>query len=256
MPLIRARWGARKRLSAAARLLGVAEARGPAIDYAQLSRYLRALSVPSRLELLRALRTPRPAADIDVRPFRRDAGRNPERSLSRQTVEAHLRKLEALGLVRTRADGPGGRAAYVLDHARLFLVVEELRQLSLIPVAGSMTASDQASAGSAGEPALEGPALVLAGGPLEGTAFPLQGQGPWVIGRAGGAAVPLLYDPFVSKENARVRREGRRYLVRDLPGSRNGTRLNWRPLPKGAEALLRPGDTIGVGRSLLLFREG
>lgn len=255
MGALRHLFGARNRLSPSLPYTIMREARGPAIDYAQLSRYLRALSVPSRLELLRALRTPRPAADIDVRPFRRDAGRNPERSLSRQTVEAHLRKLEALGLVRARADGPGGRAEYVLDHARLFLVVEELRQLSLIPVAGSMTARDQ-TGGRAEEPALEGPALVLAGGPLEGTAFPLRGEGPWVIGRAGGAAVPLLYDPFVSKENARVHREGRRYLVRDLPGSRNGTRLNWRPLPKGGEALLRPGDTIGVGRSLLLFREG
>lgn len=45
-------------------------------------------------------------------------------------------------------------------------------------------------------------------------------------------------------------------MLRDLPGSHNGTRVNWRRLAAGEDVLLRPGDAAGVGRSVLIFRQG
>lgn len=66
-------------------------------------------------------------------------------------------------------------------------------------------------------------------------------------------AVCLDYDPYVSLENAAVARAGDGFDVSDLPQSKNGTAVNWEVLPKGGRRELRPGDLIGVGRSLLLF---
>jgi hypothetical protein len=231
-------------------------------DYAKLGAYLRALAVPNRLELLRKLQLPHAVADITLAPARADRERSPTRPLSRQAIEAHLRKLELLGLVRGRAAERDGRAVteYVVDHARLFLVVEELRRLSLIRGVQTMTAAaDAHSVARFGEdagPMPPGPALVLASGPLEGSVFALAGAGPWVVGREKGLSVPLPYDPFVSKENTRVWREGGRFFAQALPGARNGTRVNWRALAPDEVAPLGPGDALGVGRSLLFLRGG
>lgn len=231
------------------------------VDYARLSMYLRALAEPNRLELLRKLQLPHAVPDIRLSPARADRERSPDRPLSRQAVESHLRKLEALGLVRGRAAERDGRGVteYVVDQARLFLVVEELKRLSLLrTVQGSMTAAAEARTMTGQEaPAMpKGPALVLASGPLEGSCFALAGMGPWVVGRDKGADVSIPYDPFVSKANTRVWREGSRFFAQTLPEARNGTRVNWRRLADGESAALEPGDALGVGRTLLFLRGG
>ena len=93
-------------------------------------------------------------------------------------------------------------------------------------------------------------------GVYEGKAFALDRasaqDGRWVIGRKRGLAVALDYDPFVSTENAATTHQGGRYAVTDL-GSKNGTSVNWTPLPSGGSRVLKPGEVIGVGRSLLSF---
>lgn len=230
---------------------------GGSLDTAKLSSYLKALSVPSRLDLLRKLQQPHALGDIRLAPSRKDRDRNPARALSRQAVEEHLQKLEELGLVHARTSEREGRVVteYVVNQAKLFVVVEELRRLSLLrPVHLSATAAGQAGPRSRDLPELPaGPALVLAGGPLEGTAFPLVGSGPWVVGREKDASVPLPFDPFVSKANAKVWREGDGFLVQALP-AKNGTRVNWQPLAEGEVRPLRPADTLGVGRTVMLLR--
>jgi pSer/pThr/pTyr-binding forkhead associated (FHA) protein len=101
---------------------------------------------------------------------------------------------------------------------------------------------------------------VLVHGVHEGHVFPLRappaagGRG-WIVGRAKDAAVSLDYDPYVSIENSEILRVGRQFRILDLRTSKNGTLLNWKRLPVGGESPLRTGDVIGVGRSLLLFRE-
>lgn len=235
--------------------------RGP-IDHDRLGEHFRALSVPTRILLLSKLQIPRTPSEIDLPPFRRDPGLREDRALSRQAVQDHLDKLVEVGLVRTRAARREGQPAreYYIDEARLFTLVDEVRRLALLraPAGGGRTASRDATFAAPGrddaEPPLAGASLVLVSGPHEGRAYPLAGPGPWTVGRGAACAVPLGYDPFVSSENCEVRRDGDRFFVRALPGSRNGTTVNWRLVGPDADAPLVSGDTLGVGRSLLVAR--
>lgn len=227
----------------------------PAVDYDELARYLHALGVPARLELLRKLQIPRASGEIDVAPSRADA-LGEDRAISRQAIEAHLKKLQELGLVAARSAKRDGRAVneWFLNQSRLFVVVEELRRLSLARSPGA-TGTDAGSDDGPAPPSLPpGPSLLLVSGPLEGAVFPLDGNGPWIVGRERGAAVPLLYDPFVSRENARLERASGRLVLEALAAARNGTRHNWRPLAAGERVPLAAGDVLGVGRSLLVAR--
>lgn len=231
-----------------------------AIDYDRLAEYLRALSVSNRLELLRKLQVPMAVAEIKLAPSREDRERDPDRPISRQAIEKHLDKLQELGLVNARAGSRGGlpTTEFFTNHARLFVVLDELRRLSLVrsSLETESRGTDRAESPDVGPPEIPaGLALVLASGPLEGTVFPLDGPGPWVIGRERGAHVILPYDPFVSKENARISRDNGSLVLEDLAGSRNGTRVNWRHLNEGERARVVGGDAIGVGRSLLILRE-
>lgn len=231
------------------------------IDYERLAEYLRALSVANRLELLRKLQVPMAVSEIKLAPSREDRERAPDRPISRQAIEKHLDRLQELGLVNARAATRGGIPAteFTTNHARLFVVLDELRRLSLVRsgIETESRGTDPTTVREVSPPEIPpGPALVLASGPLEGTVFPLEGPGPWVIGRERGASVILPYDPFVSKENSRLTRErGGALLIEDVPGSRNGTLVNWRRLAEGERAPLVGGDAIGVGRSLLFLRE-
>lgn len=99
---------------------------------------------------------------------------------------------------------------------------------------------------AAAPPGPERPALVLVG--EAGQRYPL--AGPLTrIGRALENDV-VIADTRVSRFHAEVRREGDRYLVRDL-GSTNGTLVADEPIE---EAVLREGDTISLGGCLLDFR--
>jgi hypothetical protein len=63
------------------------------------------------------------------------------------------------------------------------------------------------------------------------------------IGRANECDC-VLTEPSVSRRHARLRRDGRRWLLRDL-GSRNGTRVNGMRVAEEVE--VRPGDQISLG---------
>lgn len=234
--------------------------RSPPVDYEELALYLRTLGVPNRLELLRRLQVPHAVGDIRLAPARRSRDRDPDRPLSRNAIEQHLARLEELGLVHARSLDRDGRATveYVTNAARLFVVIDEMRRVSLMRAQpDARTAAPDEDEGAVAPPDVpKGPALVLVNGPLEGAVFPLEGKGPWTIGRERGLSVALPHDPFVSKENTVLRAEGARFLAEDAPGSRNGTRVNWAPLATGERRALVGGDVLGVGRSLLVWREG
>ncbi len=231
----------------------------PPVDYARLASYLKVLGVPARVELLRKLQIPRSVAEIDVRPSRDHREMSGDRAISRQALEVHLRKLQGMGLVSARASKRDGRAVteFVVNHARVFVLIEELRRLSLVRVdrGTSTEVPDEGARSEIREPRMpRGPSLVLVGGPLEGMVIALSGAGPWTLGRAKGLEVSLSYDPFVSARNARIARVEGRFVVENIPSSRNGTRVNWAPLKPGERVEIAPGDVIGVGRSLLTFR--
>ena len=72
------------------------------------------------------------------------------------------------------------------------------------------------------------------------------------IGRRAGCDI-VLPDNAVSRQHARIRREGDRYSIADL-GSTNGTLLNGEPLIK--EEPLQDRDEICVGTYKLILRMG
>lgn len=231
------------------------------VDYERLEEFLRALSHSRRLELLHLLQVPHALAEIRLAPGRQRAGDSPTRPLAKQSVQEHLDKLVEIGVVSAH-DAPEGKRGkeYAVNPQRLYLVSEEFRKVSSVKAHGAPSRDvTVATPGDAAVPAMEpGPKLVLVHGFLEGKAFMLrrkdigEGRG-WAVGRKAGLPVSLEYDPYVSLVNSEVLPKGDQFLLADLGSSKNGTRLNWRPV--GAEPMpLTQGDVVGVGRSLLVFR--
>lgn len=223
----------------------------------RLSETLRVLGTANRLDLLQKLLVPRTTSEISIAPSRDDADRNAERPISRQSLDHHLERLQSVGLVAARAAKRDGRSVteWQTNAGRVFLVADELRRLSATPP--STTATMASPDGAAGELGAlpPGPCLLLANGPWEGRAWALDGPGPWRIGRERDKEIAITYDPFVSREHAIVRRAGSALEV-EVASKRNATLLNWRPVDGSSTIRLVPGDTLGVGRSLLVVRGG
>lgn len=224
-------------------------------DSARLAQILDALSSPVRLDLLKALRTPRTLGEIRLQP-RRGAGGD-GRAMSRVVVRRHLEKLLEIGVVRTQAKVRNGRRVphYVVNHRQTFALTEELRRLALLRTEQSVT--DGTQPGPAPRtPVPAGASLTIVNGVYERRQFPLVAQEGqrWSIGRDASCEICLDYDPFVSLHHAQVVAEGGSHWIVDLPSSRNGTDLNWERIPKGAAQPLAAGDVVCVGRSTLVFR--
>lgn len=222
---------------------------------AALADALAALSSLPRLALLRELRVPKTLREIEVRASEGEA--ESERNISRQSVRKHLDRLLEVGVVAARdAEREyGATVEYVVNHQKLYALSEAFRGLArLRPVAEPPVPTMRASEAEAGP--IRGPCLVLVKGLEEGRAFPLAPPPPsrgWVLGRRRDAEVSLDFDPFVSAENSVVEWAGGHHVLRDLATSRNGTVVNFRPIPKGGSVPLRHGDLVGVGCSILMF---
>jgi FHA domain/Domain of unknown function (DUF1707) len=74
-------------------------------------------------------------------------------------------------------------------------------------------------------------------------ALPAAGTARVTIGRASDCDC-LLSDATVSRHHAELRRDGERWLLRDL-GSRNGTRVNGMRVLEATE--VHPGDRVALG---------
>jgi FHA domain/Domain of unknown function (DUF1707) len=77
------------------------------------------------------------------------------------------------------------------------------------------------------------------------------GDRPIVLGRSRECDC-VLAEPSVSRRHAELRRDGARWLLRDL-GSRNGTRVNGARLLDEAE--VGPGDRVSFGDARFRLRE-
>jgi DNA-binding transcriptional ArsR family regulator len=222
------------------------------IDFERLSSYLKALAHPARLEILYRLRIPATPGDIVVRPRRRDEGLSQERPMSRQSLMEHIEQLEAVGVVDRV---PGASNDFVTSPQHVFAIVEDMRKLSAIEPAMQVDVDATFAGVADARPSWPaGPRLVLVSGPWEGRAFALAGAGPWTVGRATGQSIALTYDPYASGECARVVREGGAVRLEPIAGARNPPQVNFTPV--AAARALRPGDVVGVGRSLLVYQEG
>ncbi len=91
--------------------------------------------------------------------------------------------------------------------------------------------------------------LVMEKGPEVGRTFPLDAE-EVTIGRGADSDIVLELST-ISRQHARIRREGDTYILEDRQ-STNGTYLNRRPV---TESALREGDRIRLGQAVLRFSE-
>ncbi|WP_273844932.1 FhaA domain-containing protein [Rubrobacter calidifluminis] len=83
---------------------------------------------------------------------------------------------------------------------------------------------------------------------LDGKAYPLEGQGPWTVGRSAGNDI-VLSDPNVSRHHARISRLEDGFVIEDL-GSTNGTLLDGVPIDRER---IDNGDELTFGQSTARF---
>lgn len=98
--------------------------------------------------------------------------------------------------------------------------------------------------------------LEVLNGELAGTSFPLQGDvliGRKKEGQESAGDHIALSDSQVSRQHARIARQGEHYVIEDL-GSTNGTLLNSIPLTPKKPYLLREGSNLQLGGVHMRFR--
>jgi hypothetical protein len=78
--------------------------------------------------------------------------------------------------------------------------------------------------------------------------FPLEGRGPWTVGRSQENDI-VIPDPNVSRKHARLTRSDNGYVVEDL-GSTNGTLLDGAPIDRER---IESGDELTFGQSTARF---
>jgi hypothetical protein len=83
---------------------------------------------------------------------------------------------------------------------------------------------------------------------LDGRTVPLEGQGPWTVGRSTENDV-VLSDPNVSRRHARVLRQEGGFVIEDL-GSTNGTLLDGVPIDRER---IDDGDELTFGQTTARF---
>ncbi|TCJ15887.1 DUF2662 domain-containing protein [Rubrobacter taiwanensis] len=83
---------------------------------------------------------------------------------------------------------------------------------------------------------------------VEGRKYPLEGQGPWIIGRSEKNDI-VISDPNVSRRHARLSRSGDGFVIEDLD-STNGTLLDGAPIKRER---IEDGDELTFGQSRARF---
>ena len=83
---------------------------------------------------------------------------------------------------------------------------------------------------------------------LNGETYPLEGRGPWSVGRSDENAVAIK-DPNVSRKHARLVRSENGFIVEDL-GSTNGTFLGGAPIDRER---IEDGDELTFGQVTAQF---
>jgi FhaA, N-terminal domain/FHA domain len=83
---------------------------------------------------------------------------------------------------------------------------------------------------------------------LDDNAYPLEGRGPWTIGRSQENDI-VVSDPNVSRRHARLSRADNGFVVEDL-GSTNGTLLDGAPIDRER---IESGDELTFGQITARF---
>jgi hypothetical protein len=83
---------------------------------------------------------------------------------------------------------------------------------------------------------------------LDDSTYPLEGRGPWTIGRSQENDI-VIPDPNVSRKHARISRAEGGFVIEDL-GSTNGTLLDGAPIDRER---IDGGDELSFGQSIARF---
>lgn len=218
------------------------------IDFAQLAKDLDPLGNEKRLELLHFLTRPHYLEEIAS-----------HLKMARQAAQKHIDQLLEVGVIKKQ---PGRRDSgpvveYVVVPQRLFSIGEEFSKLGVLKPESEQPELYRTQVTNRDPRATQGvmgPGLWIVHGMKSGRAMRLfPGSGPWTIGRDADRTLCLDYDPFVSNRHAEVQLKSNEYSVVDA-FSTNGTFVNWERLGRGASKALKPGDVVGVGKSVLVFR--
>jgi hypothetical protein len=94
--------------------------------------------------------------------------------------------------------------------------------------------------------------LVIVEGELAGQEFAL-GRPMVVIGRGKQSDI-VLAEQGISRQHASIQHDPQGWILTDL-GSTNGTLLNGQPIRAQEFHLLRPGDRVAIGSSVLLLQQ-
>jgi Protein of unknown function (DUF3662)/FHA domain len=101
---------------------------------------------------------------------------------------------------------------------------------------------------SANEARLHGLAREIVELALGDEALPLEGPGPWGVGRSQENDI-VINDPNVSRRHARISRSDNGFVVEDL-GSTNGTLLDGAPIDR---EMIEGGDELTFGQTTARF---
>ncbi len=224
----------------------------------------RALSYPTRLEILRELRAPRVLDEIKVGPGPSAGQGNPDRTLTRQGIRHHLDQLAEAGLVDVSRATRNQHAAYVYAASpeRLFAASQALQELASIGKIHPLPSTNGHHPPpwtSSSQETHTGPRLVVVHGISPGTCFQLNGRDGsdrgWVIGRSDRADIALTHDPYAAEKHAEILPKDGGFALLDLRASDRPTYVDWEALPLGGASQLEPGSVVGIGRTLLVFRD-
>jgi DNA-binding transcriptional ArsR family regulator len=221
----------------------------------RLVRRLKAIASPSRLQLLAQLKQPSTVSEIRLETAG-DEGRDAK--MTAQGVRHHLAKLRSAGFVESRSvDNEGQRVnEYLARTDQLYELAEAIRAMPTAP-GGSI---EDLGAPPTWDPPAMIPSLTVVHGEEIGRSFALAGEPSfehrgWVIGQGPNVDVPLAWDALVDDQAGEIEREGGEFRLIDLRSASRRLSLNGEELERGASRPIADGDLVGVGRSLLCFRE-
>lgn len=242
---------------------------------------MKGLANANRLRLLHDLRSPRSPDVLRLMPSIASGKGGPGRPIAKQAVRRHVDTLRELGVLVELPEERAKAPKYCVDLANLFLFLDRLRghfaeiegddekarpemvdgelsEGSFLPCNGSTRTLPLPGNGRRSQ---VGPRFELVRGLREGAAFTLDaetsygGEVSWTVGRLPQSDVYLEYDPYVAPVHACVVKRDGGHFLEDVPGNVNGTEHNWRRLGEGERVRLKDADMVGLGRSLLVFRE-
>lgn len=189
-----------------------------------------------RVRLLGYLRRPHPVREVAA-----------FLGISRQAARKHVDQLLDGGWVTRLLHDDKTTVDYLLNTQTLVRL-----QLQLEGLCGLLQENPENDVQDASDETGRGPCMTVVRGHPVGKRYPLRSNRPLTIGRDPASIIAVPYDPYVSYRHAEIYRDNGNWHVMDL-ASDHGTRHNWIELPRRGQTVLKHGDVLGVGQTVMVF---